>query len=71
MSDIKIVCIDNGPFQISGKCTIQDGEGGIYDLSEQESIFLCRCGASKNRPFCDGAHNQIGFKSEERARKLP
>ncbi|MCO4812798.1 MAG: CDGSH iron-sulfur domain-containing protein, partial [Gammaproteobacteria bacterium] len=27
-------------------------------------VALCRCGASANKPFCDGAHKQVGFKSD-------
>jgi len=71
MSDVKIVCVDNGPFQVFGKCILQDGKGGTFDLSGREAISLCRCGASKENPFCDGAHDESGFKAEEAARKLP
>lgn len=30
-------------------------------LSGEESYYLCRCGASKNKPFCDGSHKEVGF----------
>ncbi|NEQ49942.1 MAG: hypothetical protein F6K11_07395, partial [Leptolyngbya sp. SIO3F4] len=36
-------------------------------LTAQEQVALCRCGASSNKPFCDGAHAQAGFEATERA----
>jgi CDGSH-type Zn-finger protein len=71
MSDVKIICVDNGPFQVFGKFVLMDGKGEAYDLSGREALSLCRCGASADQPFCDGAHNESGFRSEEKARKLP
>ncbi len=70
MDDVVIVCANNGPLRISGKFVIKDGEGNSFDLSGRETIALCRCGGSENKPFCDGAHNRNGFCSEVQARKL-
>lgn len=67
MADVKVVVRDNGPFLVSGPVTVEDGEGKQFDLGGKETIALCRCGASKNRPFCDGEHNRCGFESNERA----
>jgi len=67
MADISISTRDNGPFLVTGSITLTDGDGGTFDLGGKETIALCRCGASKNRPFCDGSHNQCGFESCERA----
>lgn len=67
MSDVKIVVRDNGPFLVTGPITVEDGDGKAFDLGGKETIALCRCGASKNRPFCDGEHNRCGFESAERA----
>jgi CDGSH-type Zn-finger protein len=35
-------------------------EGKIIETGEK--VFLCRCGASKNKPFCDGSHRRVGLK---------
>jgi len=67
MADVKVVVRDNGPFLVTGPVTVEDAEGKAFDLGGKETIALCRCGASKNRPFCDGEHNRCGFESTERA----
>ena len=61
----------NGPLRVSGTFAIRDGNGQEFDLSGRTAISLCRCGHSKNKPFCDGSHNQIGFDSTVEAKKLP
>ena len=71
MSETTIVCSNNGPLRISGSFEIKDAQGNVFDLSGRESISLCRCGGSANKPFCDGTHNKNGFHSEVQARKLP
>jgi uncharacterized Fe-S cluster protein YjdI len=48
-----------GPFLVKGKFVFV-GTDGKEEVKEG-SIALCRCGASKNKPFCDGAHSKIGF----------
>lgn len=50
----------DGPLIASGKMIIA-GQDGDVSL-ELEKGALCRCGASKKKPFCDGAHRAIGFK---------
>ena len=71
MSDATIICRENGPLRIVGKFVIQDAQGNSFDLSGRETISLCRCGASANKPFCDGAHRKAGFESAVQAIKLP
>ncbi len=71
MSEVTITCNKNGSLRIAGKIVIKDAQGNEFDLSGREVISLCRCGASDNKPFCDGSHNRIGFQSEVQARKLP
>jgi CDGSH-type Zn-finger protein len=42
---------------------LNDANGKKWDLTGKPEVFLCRCGASENRPFCDGAHKRIGFQN--------
>jgi CDGSH-type Zn-finger protein len=49
---------------------IVDAEGNKYDTTGKTAFSLCRCGASANRPFCDGSHNTIAFQSPETAIKV-
>lgn len=49
----------NGPLSIVGKFKLIDGGGTM--VWEGNEAALCRCGASKNKPFCDGSHRDCGF----------
>ena len=67
MSDTKITIRDNGPLLIEGPFTLVDAAGNQYTLDANKPAYaLCRCGASANKPFCDGAHKTCGFSSAER-----
>jgi CDGSH-type Zn-finger protein/uncharacterized Fe-S cluster protein YjdI len=52
--------IPNGPLMVEGTLSIRAGSGRV--AWEGEKAFLCRCGASKNKPFCDGSHKDAGFQ---------
>jgi CDGSH-type Zn-finger protein len=68
MSDVKINIRDNGPLLVEGSFTLVDAEGNALPLAADKPAFaLCRCGASANKPFCDGAHKECGFESAVRA----
>lgn len=54
-----IKVIKNGPLLVEGECALVDREGG--QVKSCGPFALCRCGGSKNKPFCDGAHTKIGF----------
>lgn len=54
--------LKNGPVVIKGKLSLKLANGK-QDL-EQETIALCRCGASSKKPFCDGSHLNIDFKAD-------
>lgn len=67
MAEVKITTRDNGPLLVTGPITLVDADGAAFDLGEKESIALCRCGASSNKPFCDGTHKSCGFVAAEKA----
>jgi CDGSH-type Zn-finger protein len=71
MPDVTIKCRLNGPFLVTGPVTLIDSSGKAYDLTGKENIALCRCGDSKNKPFCDGTHKTCGFIAEEMAPPPP
>jgi CDGSH-type Zn-finger protein/uncharacterized Fe-S cluster protein YjdI len=52
----------NGPLLVNGSFTIVTGAGRVAWRGTRAA--LCRCGASKNKPFCDGTHKAIGFKAD-------
>ncbi len=60
MSKTKINLIENGPLFVDGKIELKDNKGKI--IATEENTYLCRCGGSKNKPFCDGSHKEKGFK---------
>jgi CDGSH-type Zn-finger protein/uncharacterized Fe-S cluster protein YjdI len=51
----------DGPLQVRGNLEIVSGTGRV--VSRVTSARLCRCGGSANKPFCDGTHERIGFRS--------
>jgi CDGSH-type Zn-finger protein len=63
-----ITCLDDGPYLITGLDAVLDSDGEpIASQSDKPNIALCRCGGSATKPFCDGAHKQLGFSSKNTA----
>jgi CDGSH-type Zn-finger protein len=54
----------DGPYLITGSIEIV-GHANRAEKVSEEHCTLCRCGSSKNKPFCDGTHWQIGFKDDK------
>ena len=52
----------DGPLQVRGNLEITSGTGRV--IARVTQARLCRCGASGNKPFCDGSHARVGFSSE-------
>jgi CDGSH-type Zn-finger protein len=71
MPDAKIAILNDGSIRIDGDFEIVDQEGNLFGLAGRKRISLCRCGASQNKPFCDGSHARIGFQDKVVARELP
>ena len=61
MSNATITLTRNGSLKVEGPVTLLDEEGKKLDTKEGKPFFLCRCGGSSNKPFCDGTHKKIGF----------
>ncbi|MDX9928455.1 MAG: CDGSH iron-sulfur domain-containing protein [Bacteroidales bacterium] len=54
--DTIIEMIENGPLKITGKIILSDQKRGI--TRDTDEVYLCRCGKSENKPFCDGSHRK-------------
>lgn len=76
----KIKILKDGPYLVTGQVKLSEkiitskGRGYVYTegriLPQTKTYTLCRCGKSKNPPFCDGAHSKCDFKGEETASKV-
>ena len=58
---LTIVCQANGPLAVTGDFELVDAKGTV--VARGNSAWLCRCGGSGNKPFCDGTHKKNGFKA--------
>jgi CDGSH-type Zn-finger protein len=53
----------DGPYIVQNCTSLMNSKG--EELPTKEYIALCRCGASKNKPFCDGSHKAVEFKDDK------
>ena len=53
----------SGPIWVKGGIRVQSANGSSYEIRNR--VTLCRCGHSKNKPFCDATHVKIGFNSDQ------
>ncbi|MFN8473154.1 MAG: (4Fe-4S)-binding protein [Anaerolineae bacterium] len=60
-----ITPVRNGPLTVRGRLKITDEDGNV--LRETTKAVLCRCGHSGHKPFCDGSHARIGFRTDDDA----
>ncbi|MFN3337042.1 MAG: CDGSH iron-sulfur domain-containing protein [Thermomicrobium sp.] len=63
MSEVRITVRQDGPYYIQGRVILVDHEGNEIPY-EGEELWLCRCGGSAKKPFCDGTHKRIGFRGD-------
>ncbi len=59
-SEVEVEVIENGPLALKSACVITMPDG--TEMTKADTAYLCRCGASAKKPFCDGSHKKIGFK---------
>jgi len=81
---MKVKIIENGPYSVDGEIpmlevsSVDSQDGGVigyrkdkeYDKTDNAK-FLCRCGHSRNKPFCDGTHVHVGFNGKETDNRAP
>ena len=67
----RIMIKSNGSIKVEGDFELVDQDGNKFDLGGRTRISLCRCGLSKDKPFCDRSHREANFLSDIVARKLP
>lgn len=66
----KLTINSNGSVKVEGDFEIIDRAGNKFDLGGRDIVSLCRCGLSKNKPFCDGSHKDH-FEHDAVAFALP
>ena len=59
---LQVICNSNGPFTVKGPFRLADAFG--EEVCRGGEAYLCRCGHSANKPFCDGSHKRVGFQSD-------
>lgn len=66
---VKICARARGPLVIETDQPIEliGPDGKVLEVEPGSKLFLCRCGASRSRPRCDGSHNRIGFEAPDPA----
>ena len=63
MADVKVLVTENGPYKLIGEVAlVDDMTGEPVPGGDRDPVFLCRCGGSTNKPFCDGTHAKVGFQ---------
>ena len=65
---MRITATENGPYKVEGARDLElfAADGEPIPVT-RDTVYLCRCGGSTNKPFCDGTHSKIGFQGATRA----
>ena len=56
----EVTIIRNGPIKVTGNFFVKDRDKHMLEVENE--IYLCRCGGSGKKPFCDGTHKKIGVR---------
>lgn len=57
---VRMQPVPAGPMRVAGRIEFRTADGSTFVAGDP--VWLCRCGASANKPFCDGSHTRVGFK---------
>jgi len=60
-SNVTVTVSENGPYEIVGEVEILDANGVL--IRETTKTFLCRCGHSAKKPYCDGSHTRTEWRA--------
>ena len=63
MTSARLIPLPDGPYQVTGLLELVDRDGQPIKRPAQQ-LFLCRCGRSANKPFCDGSHAATGWRED-------
>jgi uncharacterized Fe-S cluster protein YjdI/CDGSH-type Zn-finger protein len=59
-----VVVNENGPLEVMGEIEVIDADG--QTVRRGQHLYLCRCGNSRNKPYCDGSHRRVRFEDPGR-----
>ena len=65
MAEVKVTLLPEGPYEVQGEIELIGLDGNV--VATKKKVYLCRCGASTHKPFCDGTHSKIGFEAAAEA----
>jgi CDGSH-type Zn-finger protein len=62
MAVVRIRPIKDGPYQVVGGVEMVGADGSVEAVTDD--VYLCRCGRSARKPYCDGTHKKVGFEAD-------
>jgi CDGSH-type Zn-finger protein len=60
MRTVRVTPLPNGPVELEGPVEVISSDGEALE-APTTPVYLCRCGQSANKPFCDGSHARVGW----------
>ncbi|MDD2818094.1 MAG: CDGSH iron-sulfur domain-containing protein [Candidatus Nanopelagicales bacterium] len=59
-TNVTVTVCENGPYEVVGEVDLLDANGEL--IRQTTKTFLCRCGHSAKKPYCDGSHKKFDFQ---------
>jgi CDGSH-type Zn-finger protein len=63
MTTARLTPLPDGPYEVTGPLEMADRDGDPIQ-PPGETVYLCRCGNSADKPFCDGTHARVGWREQ-------
>jgi CDGSH-type Zn-finger protein len=64
MTPARLIPLPDGPYELTGALELVDPNGEAIK-PPAEHVYVCRCGRSANKPFCDGSHARTGWTERD------